>query len=202
MQLMAKPCVTLGLVLAVAMLATAADRAEAHIDHPTPDTLPNDYANHNGYVEVYVASNYHGAWGDYQEVANRKLAAKAPDAPLLRRVYSRERAEVWVHKTRRWAKCAGNSRGDADGFTGLPVIRTGYKCDYPLGLLAHEVGHMYGLPDGPVDDTPSDSHHPCKAYWQERSVNVGDSPNDGISGCKVLQRGFGPDDLLALEATY
>ena len=113
-------------------------------------------------------------------------------------VHSKAKAELWIYKKEMEGRhCAGHSEEVPDG---LDWIATDASCPDPATrLIGHEMGHIYGLPDGPVaDGTPADSHHPCAPYWQKRSVDVGDSPGDGIDGCAVRITGFGPHDLRAL----
>ncbi len=196
----------LTLLIFLVLLIALASPASAHTSSFNPDTGP--YGNHNGTVEVYVSHGYHGEWRQYRIIANRKLRLHAPNVPRMVRVPTKARAEVWVHKTTLWG-CAGNSRGDADGYTGLPEVRTGYQCS-GVGMLSHEMGHMYGLPDGPiywiidgqvVMNRSEDKHHLCTPHWQRRTVDVGETPNDGISGCNITIKGFGPHDLRALRNT-
>jgi len=181
-----------------------ASSASAHVTGPNPDE------DGDGYLEVYRASNYHGGWATYKKVANRQLRAYAPEVPRIRMVHSKARAEVWIHKAD-WPNthCSGTSKENPGG---LDEVITDASCPDPAtNLVGHEVGHIYGLADGPIYWTVDgvvvrnknpDRHRSCTSYWQKRSVNVGETPHDGINGCRVLITGFGPRDLRELADYY
>ena len=180
-------------LLAVACLCLISGMAAAHDDEYSADE------NHNGYLEVYRSSNYHGGWHHYRVVANRKLRNHAPNEPRIRMVWRKAKAELWIHKVEMEGRhCAGHSEEVPNG---LDWIVTDASCPDPAPrLISHEMGHIYGLPDGPVGDGSLwDSHHRCTDYWQERSINVGETAGDGIPGCAVRITGFGPHDLRALR---
>src|SRR5215207_3963539 len=189
--------VAVAVAVLVVIAYTSTNEASAHTNGPNPDE------NGNGKLEVYVSSNYHGGWETYRDRANSLLRNDAPSVPRIRMVDSKEQAELWVHKSfEDWpnSHCAGTSKENPGG---LDEVITDSSCpDPPTKLIGHEVGHIYSLPDGPVDGPPEDAHHECTEYWQNRTVNVGETSGDGIDGCKVLILAFGPHDLRALEAKY
>ena len=91
-------------LLALACLCLISGMATAHDDEYSADE------NHNGYLEVYRSSNYHGGWHHYRVVANRKLRNHAPNEPRIRMVWSKAKAELWIHKVEMEGRhCAGHS---------------------------------------------------------------------------------------------
>jgi hypothetical protein len=177
----------LGFALAFA-LTTA--EASAHTSGYTADE------NGDGYLTVHKSDTYRGGWVTYKRIANSQLRASAPDQPRLRMVDDRDDAELWIVKNHVWEGCPGTS-DENPGRADIVAVSADCSGNY-IGLFSHEVGHIYGLPDGPVWGRARDAHHPCTPYWQKRSVNVGETRGDGISGCAVKIAGFGGHDLNAL----
>jgi hypothetical protein len=159
-------------------------------------------ANRNGYIEVYRTDNFHGDWKAYKMKANEQLR-RHTDEPLMRMVSSKAKAELWVHKSSKLSGCFGRfysylSRTTVDQVLVSPECPHGFKM---RTVFSHEVGHIYGLPAGPPGDgTPEDDHHPCTAYWQNRSVDVAPQLNSDTKnrGCSVEIVGFGSHDLETL----
>ena len=153
-------------------------------------------ANHDGLILVFKDPNshFHNGWNAYRQKANHQLN-RHTDEPLLRVTHNKSKAEVYLHQDK------GNG---CFGYTHLYVgsytrddVELSAACPNGLEMkraLSHEFGHVYGFPAG----APPDGHHPCTDYWQTRSVNVGDSPGDGITGCPVKFVGFGPHDIEVL----
>lgn len=184
------------LLLACLFLLLIASPAYAHANGYKPD------ADRDGYVEVYKPHQYNGAFHTYMLRANRQLESSVPGAPRMRMVESLSEAEVWVHPDPSLSACFGVALMYTDPAR-VDELRTSPYCDPGPRFFSHEMGHVYGLPWGRVGtDPPRVSHHRCTPYWQKRSVDVGETPGDGIRGCPVRLLGFGPDDLAGLREVY
>ena len=178
------------LLFAVLLLCASAGAASAH---PNPGKGPHN-ENGNATLDVYTDEPFYGALGT--AITNWNERNTSPTAPLIRKVSSIVKADVYVHYNRPGQTGAAHQHYDDR----VDEIHISTESPNPPWVLTHELGHSHSMQDLTTEECAAIAPDPatgyksimCHARWEGGDITQHDAedlyliPNKRVTLAEVV----------------